>query len=58
MKKKHLIAGLIYLVGFIMYVLFLTLIDAKFGYEAALYSLLSSFGVLLFTSALYIKKEK
>lgn len=48
MKNKKIIGLLMYTIGVIIYIAFLTVLNIKFGQLAGIYSLISSIGVALF----------
>ena len=45
---KKLLGLLLYIVGTVIYIVFLTILGLNFGAEAGLYSLLSSLGAIIF----------
>lgn len=59
MKKsnfKYIASAIMYVIGFIMYVVFLSLIQNQFGTTAWWYGIGCSVGVLLFCMSSYIKR--
>lgn len=54
MKKRKIIGLLLWIIGFIMYLTFLTLVSVKFGSTAHLFAWISSIGAVLFVNGIGI----
>lgn len=56
--SNKVLGRLMWIIGFIMYVIFLVLISHEFGDIARVYSIMSSLGVLLFTFGIILNGGK